>query len=267
MARRVDEPLEACTGLDESMRRPSTARMYDVFLGGKDNYAVDRKAAREAEEAAPSIVRAARDNRRFMHRTVAWCAGEAGIDQFVDIGTGMPTSPNAWEVARRFAAGAVVVGVDNDPVVLAHDRARLGGMPIVAGDVRDPGAVIAGLGEVIDWGRPVAVLLVAVLHFVTDQQDPAGIVASLVERLAPGSAVVISHVCSSGADPRVVAEVERVYAGTPTPGKFRTHEQIAGLFGGLRMVSPGVVQVQHWPIDAGPVTALPVLGGVGRVAR
>jgi nucleotide-binding universal stress UspA family protein len=193
--------------------------------------------------------------------------GDAGIDQVVDIGTGIPTSPNVFEVAEEFNPDAMVVGVDNDPLVLAHDRALLGGMPIIEGDIRDPGAVIESLGEVIDWGRPVAVLLVALLHFVTDEQDAAGIVAAFVDRLAPGSAVVITHVSSTDADPKAVEQIEAVYAKASSPGKFRTHEQIAGLFGGLRMVSPGLVQVQHWPIEAAPLTALPVLGGVGRVVE
>jgi hypothetical protein len=222
--------------VDLERRTPSTARMYDVFLGGKDNFGVDRDAARQVERAAPSIVRAARDNRAFMQRTVTWGVRDAGIGQVVDIGTGIPTSPNVYEVAHRHNRDAVVVGVDHDPEVLAHDRARLGGLPILDGDIRNPGLVLADLERtgLIEWDQPVLLLLVAVLHFVSDEQDPAGIVATLAERLAPGSAVVISHVSSTGADPRAVAEIEAVYAKSTSPGsRFRTHEQIERL-------------MQHW---------------------
>ncbi|MFB4318130.1 SAM-dependent methyltransferase [Actinomadura sp. 21ATH] len=276
MARRFDEPSEVPPvvpdgapfdvreALEHTMRRPSTARMYDVFLGGKDNYAEDRDAAEAVEKVAPSIPRAARDNRAFMARAVAWCA-QQGIEQIIDLGTGFPTEPNALDTARRFMPDAVVVGVDHDPVVLAHAQGPAG-MSVLPGDIRDPGAVIAGLSEWIEWEEPVAVLMVAVLHFIADEEDPAGIVAAFAERLVPGSAVVISHVCSTGADPSTVAEVERVYAGSTSPGsRFRTHEEITALFGGLHLVPPGVVQVQHWPIERGPVTDLPVLGGIGTV--
>ncbi|MEW2356537.1 SAM-dependent methyltransferase [Spirillospora sp. NPDC029432] len=265
MARRFDEPFDVRAALEHTMRRPSTARMYDYFLGGKDNYEEDRNAAETVEKVVPSIPKAARDNRAFLGRAVAWCA-QQGIDQIIDLGTGFPTAPNTLDIARRFAPDAVVVGVDHDPVVLAHARAQLGAMPILPGDIRNPRPLIADLGALIDWDRPVAVLMVAVLHFVADDEDPAGIVAAFTEPLGPRSAVVISHVCSTGADPHAVAEVERVYAGSTSPGsRFRTHEEITGLFGGLNLVPPGVVQVQHWPIERGAVTDLPVLGGIGQV--
>ncbi|WUI00259.1 SAM-dependent methyltransferase [Spirillospora sp. NBC_00431] len=241
--------------------------MYDYWLGGKDNHVVDRAAAAEVERAAPSVPAAARANRAFMHRVVAWAA-RAGIGQFVDVGTGMPTEPHAYQIAREYRSDAVVVGVDNDPVVLAHDRAFLGGMPIVAGDVRCPDEVIAGLDGLIDWDRPVAVLLLAVLHFVTDAQDPAAIVRAFTGRMVPGSVVAMSHVCSTGADPAAVAAVERVYREQATaPGVARSEEEITGLFGRrLEVVEPGVVPVQCWPCRAErTLTAIPVLGGVGRV--
>ncbi|WP_433230627.1 SAM-dependent methyltransferase [Actinomadura formosensis] len=244
---------------------PSPARMYDVFLGGKDNGEVDRVAAGRVAAAAPSVPRAARDNRAFMHRVVAWAARH-GIGQFVDVGTGIPTEPNPHQIAREHRPDAVVVGVDNDPLVLAHDRALLEGMPIVRGDVREVDALIADLDAWIDWDRPVAVLLIAVLHFVADDYDPAGIVRAFTGRMVPGSVVALSHGCSTGADPAALAQVEKVYQGASAPGVARTREQIAGLFGRrLELVPPGVVPVQHWPHEVGPLTAIPVLGGVGVV--
>ncbi|HET7667214.1 MAG TPA: SAM-dependent methyltransferase, partial [Mycobacterium sp.] len=240
---------------------PSPARMYDYYLGGKDYGTADRKAAERVVAVAPSIPVVARANRAFMHRAVAWAARH-GIGQFVDVGTGIPTEPNPYQIAREFRDDAVVVGVDNDPVVLAHDRALLKGMPIVRGDVRAVDELIADLDEWIDWDKPVAVLLVAVLHFVTDKQNPAGVVAAFTGRMVPGSVVALSHVSSTGADPAAVARVERVYKGATAPGVARTHEQITNLFGRrLEMLPPGVVPVQHWPVQAGPLTAIPILGG------
>ena len=244
---------------------PSPARMYDYYLGGKDHGTVDRKAAERVVAVAPSIPVVARANRAFMHRSVAWAA-RRGIGQFVDVGTGIPTEPNPYQIAREFRDDAVVVGVDNDPVVLAHDRALLEGMPIVRGDARAVDELIADLDAWIDWDKPVAVLLVAVLHFVTDEQNPAGVVAAFAGRMVPGSVVALSHVSSTGADREALARVEKVYEGATAPGVARTHEQITGLFGRrLELVPPGVVPVQHWPTEAGPLTKIPILGGVGMV--
>ncbi|MFE9107003.1 SAM-dependent methyltransferase [Actinomadura geliboluensis] len=244
---------------------PSPARMYDYYLGGKDHGTADRKAAERVVAVAPSIPVVARANRAFMHRSVAWAA-RRGIGQFVDVGTGIPTEPNPYQIAREFRDDAVVVGVDNDPVVLAHDRALLEGMPIVRGDVRAVDELIADLDAWIDWDKPVAVLLVAVLHFVTDEQNPAGVVAAFAGRMVPGSVVALSHVSSTGADREALARVEKVYEGATAPGVARTHEQITGLFGRrLELVPPGVVPVQHWPTEAGRLTKIPILGGVGMV--
>ncbi|WUI01586.1 SAM-dependent methyltransferase [Spirillospora sp. NBC_00431] len=196
-----------------------------------------------------------------------WQRAGTRVAQFIDVGTGIPTQPNPHQIARRYHPDAVVVGVDNDPVVLTHARALLGGMPIVAGDVRCPDELIADLDRTgaIDWARPAALLLFAVLHFVTDEQDPAGIVQALTGRIAPGSMVALSHVSSTGVSPETVAAVERVYRDKATaPGVLRTREQIAGLFGRLEVVEPGVVPVPHWPRRGSrKLTNLPILGGVG----
>ncbi len=187
---------------------PSPARMYDYYLGGKDHGTADRKAAERVVAVAPSIPAVARANRAFMHRSVAWAA-RRGIGQFVDVGTGIPTEPNPYQIAREHRDDPVVVGVDNDPVVLAHDRALLEGMPIVRGDVRAVDELIADLSQWIDWDKPVAVLLVAVLHFVTDAENPAGVVAAFAGRMVPGSVVALSHVSSTGADREALARVEK----------------------------------------------------------
>ncbi|MGH3329243.1 MAG: SAM-dependent methyltransferase [Streptomycetales bacterium] len=159
--------------------RPSTARMYDYWLGGKDNYLVDRGAAAKVQEVFPDVRRLAWANRAFLVRAVRYLA-EQGVDQFIDIGTGLPTPPNVPEIAREINPGARAVGVDNDPIVLAHNRALVAvddGILTVDGDVRHPGQILADpeLNALIDLDRPVAVLLVAILHFVTDDEDPAGI--------------------------------------------------------------------------------------------
>jgi hypothetical protein len=244
---------------------PSPARMYDYYLGGKDHYPADRQAAREVLTAAPSIKAAAVNNRGFMRRAVDYCAN-VGIRQFIDIGTGIPTYPNVADVARNVYPDAVVVGVDNDPQVLAHNNALLTGVHIVEGDIRDPLSVIedARLNLHIDWRQPVAVLFVAILHFITDDQNPYAIVTRFRERMAPGSLVVISHVCSTDADAEAVADVERVYKRATSPGVFRTKDEILMLFDGFEIVRPGLVPVQDWPWNCAPATDIPVLGGVGR---
>ncbi|MFI0485725.1 SAM-dependent methyltransferase [Actinomadura sp. 9N215] len=231
------------------------------MAGRFDEDDADQAAAKKVIKAAPSVPQAALANRKFMHRVVAWLA-QAGVDQFVDVGTGIPTKPNVFEIAREYHPDAVVVGVDNDPLVLAHDRALLKGMPIVSGDVRRVDELIADLDEFIDWDRPVGVLLLAVLHFVTDEQDPAGIVRAFTGRMVPGSMVALSHLSSTGPKPVAVAQIEKLYRDeTTAPGVARTHEQITNLFGRLGLVPPGVVPVQHWPCESGLLTDVPVLGG------
>jgi hypothetical protein len=244
---------------------PSTARMYDFYLGGKDNYPADREAATEVLDAAPSIRDAAVNNRRFLTRAVDYCAF-IGIKQFIDIGTGIPTYPNVADVARNAHPDAVIVGIDNDPQVLAHDNALLHSVHIVEGDIRRPLDVINDprLNEHIDWQKPVAVLFVAVLHFVTDEQEPAAIILYFQERMAPGSYIVISHVCSTGADPGQVEEVERIYGRATSPGVFRTEAEILKFFDGFSMLAPGLVPVENWPWQGLESDGIPVLGGVGR---
>ncbi|MQA84311.1 MAG: SAM-dependent methyltransferase [Streptosporangiales bacterium] len=198
-----------------------------------------------------------------------YCA-EQGIDQFLDIGTGIPTFPNVDEVARQVHPHARTVGVDNDPVVLTHDRALAechDGIRIIDGDLRRPRDILADpkLHEILDLSRPVAVSLVAVLHFVTDAEDPAGIVAAFREAMTPGSFLVLSAATSTDSDPEAVARIEQIYAKANVPVVFRPAEQIESWFAGFELVVPGLVEVSQWPRPAGAPTNVRILGGVGHL--
>lgn len=251
------------SGVDPTTPHP--ARMYDYYLSGKDNFAADREAAEEVLAALPGGRQVFRANRAFLGRTVKFLA-RAGIRQFIDIGTGLPTQENVHEVARRVAPAARVVYVDNDPMVLAHGRALLSGdepVTFIQADLRDPGAILnhPELNEWIDFNEPVAVLFVAVLHFLTDEEAPAAVVARFREAMAPGSHVVISH----GETTPEVQQAEKVYQGAAAPGVGRTREQIQSLFAGFDLVEPGVVYVSQWRSeDDEDRASRVVLGGVGR---
>jgi SAM-dependent methyltransferase len=232
---------------------PNVARMYDYYLGGKDNFAADRDAAEQALEFAPQIRIAAQHNRAFMGRAVRHLA-EAGIRQFLDIGTGLPTQSNVHEVAREAAPDARVVYVDNDPVVLAHGRAILGSaenVHIVQADLRRPEEILESreVRERLDFDRPVASLLVAIVHFLQDADDPEAIVARFREALPAGGYLVLSHVCGE-ALPESVPGVTEVYKHSSTPIVPRGPERIAGLFGDLELLEPGVVNVAQWRPDS-----------------
>ncbi|MCW2913131.1 MAG: hypothetical protein JWN52_1199 [Actinomycetia bacterium] len=239
--------VETVQGLDTS--RPHPARVYDCWLGGKDNYAVDRAVAQQTVELAPETLRSVRDNRAFLHRAVRYLAEEVGIDQFIDIGSGLPTMENTHEVAQRYRSGARVVYVDNDPVVFAHGNALLatnGHTRVIQADLRDPDQILGHreICSLIDPGRPVAILLVAVLHFLGDADDPYAIVARLREAAAPGSHLVVSHL-TGDCDPAKGREAVKIWeraraAVVPT---LRTRRQVEGLLDGLDVVDPGVVPI------------------------
>lgn len=244
--------------------RPSSARMYDYVLGGKDNYAVDRDAVDQIMQVVPDYPRAARANRDFLVRAVRTLA-EAGIRQFIDLGTGIPTSPNVHEVAREVDPDARVVYVDNDPVVIAHNRARRAvapGVVTVPHDLRNVSAVLgdARLRETIDLAEPVAVMFIAVLHFVRADAAPA-IVAQYRAAMAPGSYLAISAACREGMDP---AAVERLETTAPVPLTIRTRAQIEEFFEGLEILEPGLVDVTQWRASGDPSLARG-LAGVGRI--
>jgi hypothetical protein len=252
---------------------PSPARMYDYYLGGKDNFPPDREAAERALTVFPAGRDLAWANRRFMVSAVKFLARK-GVDQFIDIGTGLPTSPNVHEVARSVNPAAKVAYVDNDPVVLAHDRALLAGaegITVVDGDARhtDEFADHYDLRKVIDFTRPVGVLLVAVLHFVRDQENPWGNVALLRGLMSPGSYLVLSHGTTDGSDPAVLRVVQDAYEGASAPAVFRTEREIQRFFDGFDLVYPGLTDVSEWNpgVQPQPTPGLRIVGGVGEKAN
>jgi hypothetical protein len=234
------------------------ARIYDYWLGGKDNFAADREAAGQAAAAYPPILRAVRAQRAFLARAVRHLAEQAGIRQFLDIGTGLPTASNTHEVAQAAAPQARVVYVDNDPMVLAHARALLTSTPQGAtayldADLRDPGKIVAGAADLLDFCRPVAILLVGILQLIPDSDGPHAIVARLAGAVPAGSWLAVYHPASDIDQQRVAEAVRRVNARSATPTTLRSHAQIARFFDGLRLVEPGLVQVHRWqPGSAAP---------------
>jgi hypothetical protein len=252
-----------------SFHTASPARVYDWLLGGKDHYPADREAGEKLVAAFPQAPTLAEQNRGFLLRAVRYCA-EAGIGQFIDLGAGFPTSPNVAEVACAVNPAARVVGVDNDPIVLSHQRAKPPSTPgeyaIVEGDVRRPWAILADadLNAVIDLSRPVAVLCVAVLHFIPDTDDPAAIVRALTQAIVSGSFVALSAVTSTDTDPDVIAQIEAAYANASAPAVFRATEQIRSWFTGLDLAPPGLVEASHWPIPTAASTDVRILAGLGR---
>jgi hypothetical protein len=257
-------------------RVPNVARMYDYWLGGKDNFAADRAAAAGLAAAIPQLPLLARENRKFVGRAVRFCVA-AGVTQFLDIGSGLPTAENVHEAAGRLTDKASVVYVDNDPVVVSHASALLATerTRAVHGDLTRPGEVLAAAEAtgLIDFARPTAVLLAGVLHHVPDQDDPAGCVAEFCAAVAPGSCLVISHAQLApghvnGTEPTSEAgqEIAAAHQGAPQGNGTRTREEIAAFFDGMTLVEPGLTGVWAWRPDAHPVTVhegiLTLLGGV-----
>jgi S-adenosyl methyltransferase len=251
----------------------TAARMYDYWLGGHENFVADRIAALQVAEAAPEVPVLARENRKFLGRVVRFLAGEEGVGQFLDLGTGLPTRGNVHQVAQEINSAARVVYVDNDPMVLAHSRAlKTGaGTAVIEADMRDPEAILAhpDTRRLIDFGRPLAVLFVAALHFIADVDRPHALVSRFLAAAAPGSYLVISH-ATIDPSPQEAAGVTAVYAATSNPATPRSHDQILAFFDGLELIRPGVIPVQQWrpagpqPSDVGKSW---ILGGVGRKLR
>ena len=230
------------------------ARIYDCLLGGKDHFDVDRQAAEVVLKALPGAGEMVRENRAFLGRAVRYLA-EAGITQFLDIGTGIPGPGNTGDVARAVAPQARVVYVDYDPVVAVHSRALLAGADpaltaIVVADVRDPASILdhPAVRGLLDFDRPIAVLMVALLHFIKPEEDAHGIVAAFRDALAPGSAVVISH-GTDGGDPQTSAEARKGWDNATSQFTIRDRDDITALFDGLELVPPGVVNVPLWQPD------------------
>ncbi|MFJ3639332.1 SAM-dependent methyltransferase [Streptomyces sp. NPDC090108] len=248
--------------------RPHPARVYDWFLGGKDNYPVDEELARRITAIDGGAPRAARANRAFMRRAGRMLAEETGIRQFLDIGTGIPTEPNLHQIAQSVAPDTRVVYVDNDPIVLAHAGALLRGTPegvteYVQADARDPRGILERASAVLDFDRPVALSLIALLHFVADEDGAHDLVGTLVEALAPGSALVLSMM-TADFEPENVQRGISAYAAGGVTLVARSHAEVGRFFEGLRLVEPGVAQVSDWRPESTPEDGRPVslYGGV-----
>jgi hypothetical protein len=251
---------------------PNVARIYNYWLGGKDNYAADRRVADKILEIAPDARAIARENREFLQRAVRFLAGEAGIRQFIDIGTGLPSQGNVHEVAQGISEDARVVYVDYDPVVISHAQALLADektVTAIRGDLRHPSDILShpNLRKFIDFSQPVAVLLIAVLHFLGNSEDPYGNAGHLMNAVPPGSYLVISHATADFAAGEVSAEVQSIYEGATAPITPRTHAEVAGFFkaAGLELVEPGVVGIGDWRREWGrrPGRTI-VYGGAGK---
>ncbi|MEU1011218.1 SAM-dependent methyltransferase [Streptomyces sp. NPDC005890] len=253
-------------GIDTS--RPHPARIYDYLLGGKDNYEVDQRAGDELAAAAPEARIGVRANRAFLQRAVRYVVG-SGVRQILDIGTGLPTSPNVHEVAQSVAPDVRVAYVDNDPIVAAHGNALLshsGTTRILLGDLRDPRSVLdhRDVRRLIDFDQPVALLLVAVLHFLTDADRPEEIVATLRDALPAGSFLVLSHATGDFAD-RSAAQA--VYTRATASLNLRTRAEVELFFDGFDLVEPGLTQVPYWRPDTPPPPRSEEIGFYGGVAR
>src|SRR5579875_419942 len=234
------------------------SRIYDYLLGGKDNYAADREAAERALEAFPGLRAWARNNRASLSRAVRFLVAEAGIRQFLDIGTGLPTAENTHEVAQRLAPAARICYVDNDPTVLLHARALLTSHPdgrcaYLDADFREPATILAGAAETLDLSQPVAVMLLAILHVIPDSDDPQGVIARIMAALPSGSYLVISHPASDLAGPGVADEIARRFNERMggVRSRARSRDEVARLFTGLELVPPGIVPTPQWRPEPG----------------
>jgi hypothetical protein len=251
---------------------PNPARIYDYLLGGKDNFAADRAAVQEVVHHAPDTPFMARENRRFLGRAVRFLA-ESGVRQFIDIGSGLPTVGNTHEIAQEIIPDARVVYVDNDPVVLAHGRALLAAddnTTVATADLHNPDDVLghAETTKLIDFDEPVGILLIAMVHFLASSERPE-VMGRLRDALVPGSHITATHTSTDGQSADAIAQIEAVYATTPTPIYLRSRAEISPFFDGLEMVEPGLVMLHEWQPDQedpGPAPTRWMYGGMGRKA-
>ena len=255
--------------IDTSVAHP--ARVYDYWLGGKDNFTADREAGDRVLAATPGLRERVRANRAFLVRAVRYLAAEAGIRQFLDIGTGIPSANNTHEVAQQTAPGSRIVYVDNDPIVLTHARALLAGGPMgsiqyIDGDVRDVASITRAGARTLDFTQPTALLLLGILHLIQDAEGPYEIVARLMDALPSGSYLAISHPASDIHPGQ--AEAQRRYnERVSTPQTLRTRAEASRFFEGLDLVPPGLVYVHTWrpgPDDIVPPDGVSAYGGVAR---
>jgi SAM-dependent methyltransferase len=252
-------------GVDTTV--PNVARVYDYFLGGSDNFPADRAMAAELTRLVPETADLVRENRAFLGRAIGYLAGEVGIGQFIDIGSGLPTMENVHQIAQRPLPGARVVYTDNDPAVVRHTEALLtgtAGVTVIQEDVRNPARILESAAGALDLSRPTALVLVAIMHFIPDADQPHEIVRRYVDALAPGSYLVLTHASTTAPDGDT-AKAARRYASS-SAGSFvlRTPDEVAAFFDGLDLLDPGLVYAANWrhanaePPDRG------FLGGVAR---
>lgn len=266
------EPGFAASEIDTS--RPHPARMYDAYLGGKDNYPADREAVRQVLRAFPEVRAMARANRAFMQRAVRFLAGEAGIRQFIDIGTGIPSAGNVHEIAGQVAPDTRVVYVDNDPIVHVHAHALLTGSgttAIVLADMRAPEGILShpNVRELIDFSEPVALLLIAIAHFLTDEEDPSRIIAVLRDALPAGSYLALSHGTADFHPPGTAGQAAAGYGKAAAPLVLRAHARVSAFFDGFELAEPGLVQAPLWRPDGRPprpkdLAKIGIYAGAGR---
>jgi len=248
------------------------ARVYDFWLGGKDNYPADRVVAEQVAAAYPDVRDAVRAQRAFLARAVHFLVAEAGIRQFLDIGTGLPSANNTHQVAQRAAPESRVVYVDNDPIVLGHARALLTGSPegetaYIEADLRATGSILGRAADLLDFGRPVAVMLLGILQGIPDQDKPGAIIARLMDAVPSGSYLAISQIARDVAADEVAEGVQRYNEQAAVPVAARTHDEVREFFTGLELVEPGVVQVHRWRPAAGDQGLdrnLAIYAGLGR---
>ena len=252
---------------------PHVARVYDYWVGGKNNYAVDREAGDEAIRAYPDMRSSVRANRAFLRRSVRYLAEEAGIRQFLDVGTGLPSAGNTHEVAQAAAPESRIVYVDNDPVVLAHARALLtsdpqGATGYLDADTRDTGKILTGAAELLDFSEPVAVMLIAILQLITDDDDPYRLVTELMAAVPAGSFLAITHVAGDMGrmTPGALEAARRLSELLPQRVNPRSQAQVTRFFDGLEVIEPGVVPIQQWRPASDDEAAAPAAlwGGVAR---
>lgn len=270
-------PDEPAPQIDLRTDLPHPARVYDFLLGGKDNFAADRAVAEASIKANPEVRASAVENRAFLARAVRYLAGTAGIRQFIDIGAGLPTSPNVHEVAQEIAPESRIIYVDHDPIVLTHGRALLTSKPegktvYLDADLRDLDKILSSqaVADTLDLSQPVGLLLLAVMHFIPDSDEPYALVKRLVDWLPSGSYLMLSHL-TPDFDPETWATIPAVLAKSGVVMHVRSRAEVEPFFDGLELIEPGVQVVSRWRPDADPAdlpgdAAVSVYGGVARKA-
>jgi S-adenosyl methyltransferase len=265
-----DDSPEFPLGFDISVAHP--ARVYDYWLGGKDHFEPDRIAAQEVIAVRPTIIRDIRANREFLGRVVRFLAGEAGIRQFLDIGTGIPSANNTHEVAQSVAPDSRIVYVDNDPIVLAHARALLTSTPEGAcayldADLKDTGKILPEAARTLDFSRPVAVLFIGVLHLVSDAEEPLRIMGEMLDATVAGSYLALTQPAKDVNADEVAEGARRYNEHVKTPQTRRTHAETLRFFDGMEVVPPGLVQCHRWRPAPGAIGLEENVSAYGGLAR